>query len=684
MHPLQNGSQATVRPAQKPLSGTPGWFTESGDNNVPSYPGADWFNHVIAEFQNALSDMGLNFIEDSDSNLSNLFLKILVDSQEKILSGKIFPSSAPLQVGDSVPEGTKYLRLNVDGVDYISRYFPQAFGQVSDISASTAIIGGTQVSLESTLTSFPNINAAKDYGFFFIGQGVLVGKSKYLVVPTSTVSPNGFNIIQCSTQPSLSLVLVYGNHIDIEEWGFVADGVANDKMALQNLMSFIKNGDVIQTHGKLINIGAVTDADVNGVFNIQAIDNISILGKPRWVISNQTTGGVGELKIIPVFKFTDCNNLNISCDAYCDSYDLEYPHGPAIYYVENDLQDTEGLFIDCYARNAVAACMIEQKFGSSKRLRNVNGKNGGENITYCHRAFQSGDDATLTITAKNHARSFYPIGVKNQIAFINSVGNQRVNDVLIKCYVGEQKNINVFINQVGSVSSEYPVLIEHENQNDSQISSIVGVNVTLHTDKQYFGANPEFFAIRQRITGAGIADFSLNETDEISLTLLGNQVSSAAPKVLIASALPSSSKGTIYTNITDDLVDTKGFTFKKSDLIKVKRRGPYADYTKALFLQQVNRATVCLKICVFGVSDYTTGVGRFYKEFGCIVQLDDLGGGTILQFVENTAASLNPTAAPDITLDFSNFNVIINTANDTNFQNANSEIAVSVSFRSNI
>ena len=69
MHPLQNGSQDTNRPPRKPFSGQPGWFTESGDNNAPSYPGADWFNHVIAEFQNMLSDQGIAFDPEEDDHL---------------------------------------------------------------------------------------------------------------------------------------------------------------------------------------------------------------------------------------------------------------------------------------------------------------------------------------------------------------------------------------------------------------------------------------------------------------------------------------------------------------------------------------------------------------------------------------------------------------------------------------
>lgn len=76
MHPLRNGSQATTRPAPKPIVGTAGWFTESGDNNKPSYPGQDWFNKNIAEFQNALAYLGVPFVEVNEDHLAKSFKKI--------------------------------------------------------------------------------------------------------------------------------------------------------------------------------------------------------------------------------------------------------------------------------------------------------------------------------------------------------------------------------------------------------------------------------------------------------------------------------------------------------------------------------------------------------------------------------------------------------------------------------
>ncbi|HGS4926154.1 TPA: SGNH/GDSL hydrolase family protein [Vibrio parahaemolyticus] len=83
MHPLQNGSQTSPRPANKPIVGGFGYFTESGDNNVPSYPGADYFNHQIDEFLNLLSQYGVAFTPGSDDHL----VKVFAELEQKVGSG---------------------------------------------------------------------------------------------------------------------------------------------------------------------------------------------------------------------------------------------------------------------------------------------------------------------------------------------------------------------------------------------------------------------------------------------------------------------------------------------------------------------------------------------------------------------------------------------------------------------
>lgn len=81
MHRLRNGSQAPTRPAPKPVSGSPGYFTESGDNNVPSYPGADYFNQQIDEFQNMLAQTGVTYDPDRDDHFAQAFAYVAQQRQ---------------------------------------------------------------------------------------------------------------------------------------------------------------------------------------------------------------------------------------------------------------------------------------------------------------------------------------------------------------------------------------------------------------------------------------------------------------------------------------------------------------------------------------------------------------------------------------------------------------------------
>ncbi|MFA0157067.1 hypothetical protein [Vibrio sp. 10N.261.46.A3] len=80
MHYLNNGSQVENVPPLKPRVGTAGYFSESNDNGAPSYPGQDWFNAVIREFQTALSAKGVAFDPDKFDHLQKLLEASAVNS----------------------------------------------------------------------------------------------------------------------------------------------------------------------------------------------------------------------------------------------------------------------------------------------------------------------------------------------------------------------------------------------------------------------------------------------------------------------------------------------------------------------------------------------------------------------------------------------------------------------------
>ncbi|MBY8210073.1 hypothetical protein KW541_10310 [Vibrio fluvialis] len=109
MHPLRNGSQVTARPARKATAGTPGYFSESNDNNQPSYPGQDWFNDVIDEFKNALAAANIAYLPGDLTHLAQLF--DAVRSQE-------WSSLINYSIGQEVVfNGSRYISLSQSGPD---------------------------------------------------------------------------------------------------------------------------------------------------------------------------------------------------------------------------------------------------------------------------------------------------------------------------------------------------------------------------------------------------------------------------------------------------------------------------------------------------------------------------------------------------------------------------------------
>ncbi|EGU33933.1 prophage MuSo2, tail fiber protein, putative [Vibrio ichthyoenteri ATCC 700023] len=77
MHPLQNGSQTTEKPPANNPIGDAGYFTESGNDARPSYPGADYFNAQIDEFKSLLLAAEIKFDPQKFNHLSQAVVAII-------------------------------------------------------------------------------------------------------------------------------------------------------------------------------------------------------------------------------------------------------------------------------------------------------------------------------------------------------------------------------------------------------------------------------------------------------------------------------------------------------------------------------------------------------------------------------------------------------------------------------
>ncbi|HCG7934342.1 TPA: hypothetical protein NJ875_000663 [Vibrio parahaemolyticus] len=171
MHPLQNGSQVIERPAKKPTSGFPGYFTESGDNNIPSYPGQDWFNDVIDEFLNALSSQGVTFLPNKTDHLAKALANAVTSGQESLIDGSIYKGSNGVYVqdGDTVPAGITHLSILVN-------------------DTPTILVAWDTLTLPANVTSVP----VSDNGFSGYDVVTDQGTFEFLTIEKAMLRRSGF------------------------------------------------------------------------------------------------------------------------------------------------------------------------------------------------------------------------------------------------------------------------------------------------------------------------------------------------------------------------------------------------------------------------------------------------------------------------------------------------------------
>lgn len=146
MHYLNNGSQVENVPATKPRVGTPGFFSESNDTNQPSYPGQDWFNAVIREFQTAATDGGITFDPDRFDHLSRFIQSLGTNAVYDSLVGFVLPDSTMQVSPDRV--------FLADGAEYNRADYPKLWNKVN----------GTAMLVSQSLINADPESYAANYG----------------------------------------------------------------------------------------------------------------------------------------------------------------------------------------------------------------------------------------------------------------------------------------------------------------------------------------------------------------------------------------------------------------------------------------------------------------------------------------------------------------------------------------
>ena len=265
-------------------------------------------------------------------------------------------------------------------------------------------------------------------------------------------------------------------------FGAALDGVSNDRAAFQLMFDQYSNGAREFDLGwEDAYLGEIT-THYGSIFRFVRPEGLKIYGTGTLFVKNSMTAYNTFESVIELVDPIDCD-IDIKSEG--DIYDPLDPKGVASVMLVSDTQEGRDIRIKSSCTNGLAAVQSSVSWREENRPRtpsdpdieNINIDSTCNTAKYGLRLIDCGNNFNAKVNTKDGGRGCSLVGVSNGHVEINSKSQSLVSDCLIKAYRNGCSNITVNLNQKDSINSNWPIQIEH--QNDEQDTVIEGITVNL-------------------------------------------------------------------------------------------------------------------------------------------------------------------------------------------------------------
>lgn len=322
-----------------------------------------------------------------------------------------------------------------------------------------------------------------------------------------------------------------------------------DKGACVSMLSYtVENIDLLGGH-YLLNDTPVSADTIH--FDIQNKDRISIYGYGTFYSDTDTN----TTALNTVFKFTDCNNVDVAAWAVGNTVDTTNSRGLKLYHIHNQTKNTSDYTLKGGGQNLLHMLVSSTSDASAYRCRDINVDLNGDTIYYGVNLINNGDILRGKVVTNAAIRSYFVYGVHDHIIDVHSSNHVKFTDILIKSYEIHTTNIKVKYTLRNSASADAVCTVEHQSNTQDKIIKNIEFDVDImehdstyqFTISQFNAAGsliPTTSSIITNIRYKGVIQGRSLNSQNFNITTTPN-----SPSILIVEP----SLNTIFEN-------TKGFT----------------------------------------------------------------------------------------------------------------------------
>jgi len=334
--------------------------------------------------------------------------------------------------------------------------------------------------IKSVLTSsFPNVDGPLDASMIDYSASGSPSVSQTIKERLDNYTPEGTGAVP-RTQKGKN-----NDFISVKDFAATGDGVTDDTAAIQAAIAYAKTSGKTLYAGSedTFFLGTFTDSGEDVRFLIDFDGFVFDTNNCEFTANASTNAAQDSLVNQVIFRIQDASNVQLGsfkATANTLNRDTGIIGVDAIHIRSIAGSDVNISVGDITGTNLKSTVTCTSGTPATYRYKHLRfGRLTNDGGYYCLNCADNGDDVQAVISTNDIVRSYFVYGVVHHDVIIHSKSHYKFNDILIKRYEFDTKNIRVLYTALSDLVSTATIAIEHENAGDDGVIEDIYIDMNI-------------------------------------------------------------------------------------------------------------------------------------------------------------------------------------------------------------